>query len=100
MNRNRQKAKQGKEQKQRGRLIRVKTWPECLYQYDNPRKPTHGQYIFQGQINGSRHTLALGTTDYAVARRELIKRRALLGDGNYSSVKISLADWCERYRRT
>ena len=68
---------------------------ECLY-----RNSLNGIYYFQGQINGTRRTQSLGTTDLANARRELIKRRALLGDEHYSSVKISLADWCQRYRRT
>jgi integrase len=89
---NTQKAKEEK-----SGLIRV---GQCLYRYENPGKPTHGTYYFQGQINKTRRTQSLGTTDYATARRELIKRRALLGDEHYSSVKISLADWCERYRRT
>ena len=86
--------------KEKKGLRRSPSWPPCLYRHDNPGKPTHGQFIFQGQINGTRHTLTLKTKDYATARHELMKRRALLGDENYSSVKISLADWCERYRGT
>ena len=68
---------------------------ECLY-----RNSLSGIFYFVGAVNGTRHTLSLGTTDLATARRELLKRRALLGDRKISTVKISLAEWIERYRRT
>src|SRR5262249_12500206 len=90
MNRNIQK--ENRKKKDYGKLERR---GECLY-----RNSLNGVYYFQGQISGTRRTQSLGTTDLATARRELIKRRALLGDGKYSSIKISLADWCERYQKT
>src|SRR5437667_6847635 len=89
MNRNR--GKENRKKKDYGKLERR---GECLY-----RNSLNGIYYFQGQINGTRYTQSLETTDHATARRELIKRRALLGDGHHSSFKISLADLCERYRR-
>jgi integrase len=87
MNRNKRKRK-----KDYGKLERR---AECLY-----RNTKTGRFYFVGQINGTRHTLSLETSDLATARRKMAKRRALLGDSDYSSVKISLADWCERYRKT
>ena len=92
---NRKREKENRKKKQKKDYGKLERRGECLY-----RNSLSGIYYFQGQINKTRRTQSLGTTDYATARRELIKRRALLGDEHFSSVKISLADWCERYSRT
>jgi integrase len=93
---NRKRKKENRKKKGKKFYGELERRGECLY-----RNSLSGVYYFQGQINKTRRTQSLGTTDYATARRELVKRRALLGDETYlSTVKISLADWCERYRRT
>ena len=88
MNRNSQKGKREKS----GALRRV---GECLY-----RMSHNGIYYFQGQINGNKYTQSLRTTDHATAKRELIRRRTELGQLNYSAGKMTLAELCERYRKT
>src|SRR5438093_8978819 len=93
---NRKREKENRKKKQKKDYGKLERRGECLY-----RNSLSGVYYFQGQINKTRRTQSLGTTDYATARRELPKRRALLGDETYlSTVKISLADLCERYSRT
>jgi integrase len=81
-----------KRQKEKSKLVRV---GECLY-----RQSLSGTYYFKGQINGTEHTQSLGTTDRAMANRELRARREKLTRLDYAAGKMALAALCERYRKT